>query len=49
MIDAIIASRRPITHDIVLRIEQSLGIMPDLWFVLQSRWQRAQEAFQASA
>ncbi|PSH68043.1 addiction module antidote protein, HigA family [Phyllobacterium brassicacearum] len=48
-IDAIIAGRRPITHAIALRFEQSLGIMPELWFVLQARWQRHQVTFQAPA
>lgn len=42
-IDSIIAGRRPITYDIALRIERSLGIMPDLWFVLQAKWQRQQD------
>jgi addiction module HigA family antidote len=48
-IDAIVAGRHPITHDIALRIERSLGIMPDLWFVLQSKWHRHQQTLQASA
>jgi addiction module HigA family antidote len=39
-LDAIIAGRHPITYDIALRIERSLGIMPELWFALQSRWER---------
>jgi antitoxin HigA-1 len=48
-LDAIIAGRHPITYDIALRIERSLGIMPELWFTLQSRWERHQQAFQVSA
>jgi antitoxin HigA-1 len=48
-IDAVIAGRYPITHDIALRIERALGIMPDLWFVLQSRWHLHQETFQVPA
>jgi plasmid maintenance system antidote protein VapI len=47
--DAIIAGRHPITYDIALRIERSLGIMPELWFILQTRWQRHQDTFQLSA
>ncbi|MBZ9655176.1 HigA family addiction module antitoxin [Phyllobacterium lublinensis] len=48
-IDAIVAGRHPITDSIALRFEESLGIMPELWFVLQSRWHRHQETFQALA
>lgn len=48
-LDAIIAGRHPITYDIALRIERSIGIMPDLWFVLQSKWERHQRTFQVSA
>ncbi|ATU94871.1 HigA family addiction module antitoxin [Phyllobacterium zundukense] len=43
-LDAIIAGRYPITYDIAVRIDRTLGIMPDLWFVLQSKWDRHQEA-----
>jgi addiction module HigA family antidote len=43
-LDAIIADRHPITYELALRIDQTLGIMPDLWFVLQSRWQRYEDA-----
>ena len=48
-VDAIIAGRHPITHDIAVRIDDALGIMPELWFVLQSRWQRQQDQFRLSA
>lgn len=48
-LDAIIAGRHPITYDIAGRIDRTLGIVPDLWFVLQSRWQRHQETFQVPA
>jgi addiction module HigA family antidote len=48
-LESIIAGQHPITHDIALRIEQSLGIIPELWFVLQSRWHRHQETLQISA
>ena len=48
-IDAIITGRHPITYDIALRIDRTLGIMPELWFVLQSRWQLHQDAFQVPA
>ncbi|MBA8880076.1 helix-turn-helix transcriptional regulator [Phyllobacterium myrsinacearum] len=41
-IDAIIGGQHPITLDIAVRIERSLGIMPDLWFILQSKWHRQQ-------
>ncbi|MGN8022536.1 helix-turn-helix transcriptional regulator [Phyllobacterium sp. 22229] len=43
-IDAIIGGQHPITLDIAIRIERSLGIMPDLWFILQSKWHRQQKA-----
>ncbi|HMF69449.1 MAG TPA: hypothetical protein VK602_17780 [Phyllobacterium sp.] len=49
IIDAIIAGQHPITLDIATRIDRTLGIMPELWFVLQSKWLRYQETFQASA
>ncbi|MEP7456656.1 HigA family addiction module antitoxin [Phyllobacterium sp. SB3] len=48
-IDAIIAGRHPITCDIALRIDRTLGIMPDLWFVLQSRWQQHQKKLSIAA
>jgi len=48
-IDAIIAGQHPITLDIATRIDRTLGIMPELWFVLQSKWLRYQETFKASA
>ncbi len=48
-IDAIIAGEHPITHDIALRIERSLAIMPELWFVLQAKWHRQQESLKLPA
>lgn len=44
-VDSIIAGRRPITHDIAVRIDDALGIMPQFWFVLQSKWHRHQDGF----
>jgi addiction module HigA family antidote len=49
IVDAIIAGQHPITLDMAACIDRTLGIMPELWFVLQLRWQRYQESFQASA
>ncbi|CAN7630660.1 HigA family addiction module antitoxin [Phyllobacterium sp. LjRoot231] len=49
IVDAIIAGQHPITLDIAMRIDRTLGIMPELWFVLQARWLRHQETFQVSA
>ncbi|MRG58182.1 HigA family addiction module antidote protein [Phyllobacterium sp. SYP-B3895] len=48
-LDAIIAGRHPITYDIALRIERSFGIMPDFWFLLQSKWHRQQETMKTPA
>jgi addiction module HigA family antidote len=48
-VDATIAGRHPITHDIAMRIDDVLGIMPEFWFVLQSKWHRHQDGFRPSA
>jgi len=48
-LEAIIAGRHPITYDIALRIEETFGIMPDFWFLLQSKWHRQHEPMNTPA